>query len=125
MGDYMRRTGNRTITVNKAELIAKIEENREAHKVAYDKAERAYKIEALKQLKQLTKEVKEGSTTIRLNLTTPVDNRENYDKIIGMFEWDVADEVELTQQEYNEYILDETEVSRHAAMSNAMYLDNL
>ena len=32
------------------------------------------------------------------------------------------EEVELTQQEFNEYILDETEAARHAFLSNSMYL---
>ena len=60
--------------------------------------------------------------TVRLSLTTPVDNRKNYDKIIDMFDWDVNEEVELEQSEFNEYIQDETEFARHALMSNSMYL---
>ena len=118
----MRQNGNRTIKVVKADLIKKIIENKEAHIEAYAKAEVAYKKEALKQLAELTDKVNKGDMTVRLNLTTPVDNRKNYDKITGMFEWDVEDEVELSQQEYNEYILDETEAARHALMSNSAYL---
>jgi len=122
MGNFMRQNGNRTIKVIKADLIKKINENKETHIKAYAKAEIAYKKEALKQLSELTEKVNNGDMKVRLNLTTPVDNRNNYDKIIGMFEWDVEDEVELSQQEYNEYILDETEAARHALMSNSAYL---
>jgi len=122
MGDFMRRNGTRTMKVVKADLIKKIVENKEAHIKAYAKAEIAYKKEALKQLAELTEKVNNGDMSIRLNLTTPVDNRKNYDKIIDMFEWDVNDEVELSQDEFNEYILDETEAARHAMLSNSMYL---
>lgn len=118
----MRRTGNRTIKVRKAELIAKIKENKATHEKAYAKAVIAYKKEALKQLADLTKKVKDGDMSVQLYLTTPVDNRKNYDKIIDMFNWEVEDVVELEQQEFNEYVQDETEFARHALLSNSMYL---
>lgn len=122
MGEMMRRTGSRTIKVNKANLIKQVKENKIAHEKAYAKAVIAYKKEALKQLAEVTKKVKEGDMSIRLNLTTPVDNRKSYDKIIDMFTWEVDEEVELEQKEFNEYIQDETESARHAMFSNQMYL---
>lgn len=39
-----------------------------------------------------------------------------------MFNWEVETEVELEQQEFNEYVQDETEFARQASMSNSMYL---
>ncbi len=122
MGEYMRRNGSRTIKVKKADLIARIEENKATHIEAYAKAVEAYKKEALKQLADLTKRVENGDVNVKLNLTTPVDNRKNYDKIIDMFNWEVEDIVELEQAEFNEYVQDETEFARHAMMSNSMYL---
>jgi hypothetical protein len=122
MGEMMRRTGTRTVKVNKAKLIAKVKENKEAHIVAYAKAVEAYKKEALKQLAELTKRVEAGDTSIRLNLTTPIDNVKSYDKILDIFEWEIDEEVELEQKEFNEYVQDETESARHAMMSNSMYL---
>ena len=118
----MRRTGSRTIKVNKAELIKKIKENKAVHEKAYAKAVIAYKKEAIRQLAELTKKVKTGDLSIRLTLTTPVDNRKIYDKIIDMFAWDVNNEVDLEQTEFNEYVQDETEFARHATISNSMYL---
>lgn len=120
----MRMNGNRSMTVKKAELLKRIRENEKTHAAAYAKAVIIYKKEALKQLAELTKMAKSGNLTIKLNLTTPVDNRKNYKKIIDMFEMEIADEVVLSQDEYNEYVLDETEASRHALMSNSMYMAN-
>ena len=82
----MRQNGNGTIKVDKVDLIAKIEENRENHIKSYTKAVKAYKKEALKQLKELTANVKSGDIKVSLDLTTPIDNKENYDKIIEMFD---------------------------------------
>ncbi len=122
MGNYMRMNGSRQITVNKAKLIAKIKENKEAHIKAYAKAVIAYKREALAQLADLTKKAKTGDMKLYLNLTTPIDNKEAYDAIIDMFNWDVAEEVTLEQNEFNEYVQDQTQFARDAQMSNAVYL---
>jgi len=118
----MRRLGNRTIKVNKTKLIEKIKENKVAHIAAYEKAVVAYKEEALKQLLQLTEKANNGELRLQLTLTTPINNSENYDKIIDMFEWEVEPIVELEQQEFNEYVQDETEFAKIAKISNSMYL---
>lgn len=118
----MRRTGNRTIKVNKAQLIAKIRENQTNHVKAYEKAVVAYKEEALRQLEALTKKVNDGGLNIRLDLVSPINNKDNYDKIVDMFEWEVDDVVELEQDEFNEYVQDETQFAIQAKMSNSAYL---
>jgi len=122
MAELMRRTGSRTVKVNKAKLIEKIKENKEAHIIAYAKAIEAYKKEALKQLSELTIKAENGETNLWLSLTTPIDNAKSYDKILDIFEWELDDVVELEQREFNEYILDETESARQAMVSNSMYL---
>lgn len=118
----MRTNGNRQILIKKEKLIEQIKKNKEAHIKAYAKAVTAYKKEALKQLAEQTKLAKEGKLKIHLNLISPVSLSEHYDDLVEMFEVDVREEVELTQQEYNEYYKDKTEVTRHALMSNQMYL---
>jgi hypothetical protein len=119
--ERMRRTGSRTISVNKAKLIEQIKKNKENHIVEYDKAVIAYKEEALKQLNEQIKKVEEGSLNAKLNLITPINNAVNYDKIIEMFEWEVNEVVELEQNEFNEYVQDETEFAVQAKFSNTMY----
>lgn len=120
--NLMRRTGNRTIKVDKNKLIEKIKENKKAHIEAYEKALVAYKAEALKQLSSLIKRAEEGDTKLSLHLTTPINNADNYDKIVEMFEWEIEDFVELEQQEFNEYVQDETDFALRARASNTAYL---
>lgn len=118
----MRRTGNRTIKVNKVKLMDKIKENKANHIVEYDKAVIAYGKEAHRQLEKQLVAVKKGSLNARLSLITPVDNRENYDKILAMFEWEEDTIVELEQTEFNEYVQDETHFAMQAKVSNMSYL---
>ena len=81
----MMRTGSRTVHINKAKLIGKIRENKANHIVEYDKAVIAYKQEALKQLAKLNRDVENGEMEIMIDLVTPVNACDNYDKIIEMF----------------------------------------
>ena len=120
----MRHLSSRTIKVNKKDLIDKIKENKEIHIFEYNKAVIAYKQEALSQLKSLIENANNGDLELNLKLITPVDNSENYDKVIEMFEWEVSDEVELSQSEFNEYVQDETDFSITAKFSNSAYLKN-
>ena len=117
----MRHRGNRETKVDKANLIAKIRENKENHIVEYDKAIIAYKEEALKQLNAQIKRVEEGALDAKLDLIIPINNAESYDKIIEMFEWEVEDQVVLEQDEFNEYVQDETEFAMQAKFSNTFY----
>jgi len=121
----MRHTGNRTIKVEKAKLIQQIKDNKERHIKEFENAVVAYKEEALKQLKAEIEKVEGGSLDAKLNLITPVNNAENYDKIIEMFEWEVESEVELSQEEFNEYVQDETQFARDAKFSNTFYSSSL
>lgn len=117
----MRHLGNRTITVVKSDLIAKIKENKENHINEYNRAVILYKEEALRQLENLKLLVSRGELGIKLNLVTPVNNSDNYDRIIEMFEWEVKDTVDLTQNEFLEYVQDETDFAIAAKLSNSTY----
>ena len=119
----MMKYGNRKINVKKDELIAKIKENKEKHIEEFKKAVVAYKEEAEKQLmKEMARLNTDGALDIKLDLITPVNNADNYDKILQMFEREVAEVVELQQDEFKEYVQDEFDFAVTARMSNSAYL---
>lgn len=105
----MQRFGNRTIRINKKELIERIEYNKNVHIQDYEQAVVDYKIEATKQLTEQLQQVAEGSTNVRLVLKSPVNLVDRYNKIIEIFKWEQDDVVTITQDEFNDYILDEAE----------------
>ena len=118
----MHNHHNREVSIEKSKLIEKIKENRDIHIKEYDEAVIAYKKEADIQLKKLTKNLKDGVLTLRLNLVTPVNRSSEYDKVIEMFEWEIADIVKLTQREFNEYIHDDTSDAIQTKALNSTYL---
>ena len=97
---------NRTINLNKKDLIQKLRENKKAHIKDYNEAVIAYKLEVAEQLKQLTKDLKNGSMDFKLNLVKPVNREQRFDETIQMFEWETKEIVELLQGEFNDYVLD-------------------
>ena len=116
-----RRNGNRTITVTKSQLIEQLKANKANHIKEYKEAVIAYKEEALLQLASQIKKVEEGSLQAALSLVTPINNAVEYDKVIQMFEWEINDNVELEQSEFNEFVLDEFDFARDAKFANTMY----
>lgn len=98
----------RMIKVNKQKLIEQIIANKNNHSAEYEKAVIAYRAEAKKQLEKQLVDLEGGSLTINVKLISPVNKTGEYDKILSMFDWEEEDIVELSQGEFNEYILDES-----------------
>jgi hypothetical protein len=122
----MRMDSNsRKITVKKSELIDKINNNKMKHKLQYNIAVNAYKLEAAKQLAKLAQKLKDGHLDLTLRLTSPVNQEDEYDKILEMFKMEIKNEVELSQGEFNEYVLDETNFAKTARLSNATYISKM
>jgi hypothetical protein len=68
-----------------------------------------YYDEAKKVLKDLLKNcnAKNPLELVKLNLLDiPVSYKTEYDTAIQMLEWDTSDEVELTRQEFTQYVMD-------------------
>ena len=114
--------GNREIKIEKSKLIEQIKTNKEVHIKEYKEAVTAYKTEVLKQLSELKSKIESNDLEIRLDLTKPINNSENYDKTIEMFNWEVEDLVILSQGEFKEYVQDDNDFSRSAKFSNSMYV---
>jgi hypothetical protein len=117
----MQYNHNRTVKIKKNDLIQAIKKNRETHIEDFNRAVEAYKIEAIKQLKNGIREAKNGSLKVSLNLVTPIDRSAEYDKIIKIFEWEIANEVELTQKEFLEYVEDDNDYAKQALFCNSTY----
>lgn len=112
---------NRTVRVQKRELIDKIKLNQKKHVEEFNKAVESYKLEALEQLANMKAKIDKGEMGIRLDLVVPINRTVEYDKVIEMFNWDVNTVVELTQSEFNEYVHDDNDSARQASLSNSFY----
>lgn len=118
---------HRTIKMKKAELIRILKENKAKHIKEYILAVEAFKKKALIELTKATKKIKRGSLQLNVGLVTPIKRVEYFDNVIGMFKNDEgilessAVIVNLTESEYNEYVLDKGGEAIRAMTSNSMY----
>jgi hypothetical protein len=117
----MRHNSDRTITVEKAKLIKQIKDNKAKHLVDYEEAVIAYRKKAQEAIDKQQQDLIDGKFTIGISLVAPVNKSEEYDKLVTQFDWEVNDKVELSQSEFNEYVLDETHFAVQARLMNSSY----
>lgn len=115
----------RKVTVNRKDLLVKLEANRIKHTADYNDAVEEYRKTALldiqakkdvisKQLDELASKVKDSKEpedlSIKENLyfdvKPPVSHERDYAEIIEMFKWSVDDNIELDSAEFSQYVLD-------------------
>lgn len=118
----------RKITVNKVELLKKLEENRVKHIENYKQAVVEYKSACLadledkknvvvKALDSLKKKIEASNKPVNMNvdenlyfdLQPPVSHEKEYDEIIEVFRMEVNDNVELDSIEFHQYVSDNWE----------------
>jgi len=134
-----------TVRVGRIELLSKIRDNRKIHLDEYEASVVIYKDAVLKWLGEVETEAAEHvllvtnlephevltndalDTQFYCPATEPFNKLRDYDRVIGMLEMCVDDTIELTVQEYNNYILDEWVWKNSfvtGSLSNTVYLAN-
>lgn len=90
------------IRVKKSHLLLALQENRDEHREEFAKAQTRYRERVIEALDTNLASAKAGRKIITyIRLPVPEDHTEDYDAAIEALEWEVADEVELDQREFN------------------------
>ena len=110
------------VTVKKTELLEKLKANLVLHKQEFDDTHRGY----LKQAQEaydaaLTLLIEEDKVTQYFDLDAPTSHAEEYKRAIAMLEMDIDEEVELTEGEFDRYVLDNWRWKNDFKMSNTKY----
>jgi hypothetical protein len=98
-----------SISCDKTRLMETLKENREKHRKIYAKASEGYIKNAGKWLKRKQDELnKKPDVDINLNfgISKPYHHLEEYDTAIGMLEWNLDTNVNLTKQQFENFVLD-------------------
>lgn len=114
------------ITVNKADLIAKLRTNRDEHKAIYDEAVSVYKErfirEAEKFLMESLEYAKRGEPFKQMVwLPVPEEHTADFDRALEMLEWEVDDEVELSEYEFSQLVQNEWGWAKNFASNTTSY----
>ncbi|HDY87689.1 MAG TPA: hypothetical protein ENH82_06160 [bacterium] len=112
-----------TVKVEKDRLLKKLIVNRDSHRAEFLKAQKGFREEVIEQLDEALQDARNGK---RINtcfkLPAPVDQTSDYDTAIEMLDWVVDDEIELTQQAFRQYILDDWHWKTDWTVSNSAYM---
>jgi hypothetical protein len=112
------------VKVKKEQLLEKLTVNRESHKANFIKAQKGFRQEVIEQLDKALQDARLGrNINTSFRLPAPKDQTEDYDTAIEMLNWAVGNEVELTQQEFRQYIFDDWSWSQNWLLSNTSYMN--
>jgi hypothetical protein len=110
------------ITVKKADLLAIMRTNREAHHAIVVEAQRGFRAKVIDRLDEMLRVASKGEKIdLHIGLVMPEDHTNDYDTVIGMLELEVDDEVVLTTYEYRQWVQDNWGWTQTFYGSNSTY----
>lgn len=116
----MERDDVKPIPVNKAKLRGIIQQNRDRHGTVFADALRGFQAERMKLLEAEIERARKGlAQNVYVSLQCPVDHTPDYDRVLGMLELSEGDTIELSEQDYSQYVEDNWSWKQQWSTSNA------
>ena len=112
-----------SVKVGREELLKTLKTNRDNHRKIFEEALEGYREEAIKELEGAIADAKSGKK-IRRNLTLvePMDQTKDYDRVIRMLEMSKDAIIEISEQDFACYVLDDWRWKDQFTASNTRYL---
>lgn len=111
-----------TVKVNKTDLLAKLREQRTAHKAEYDEAMVNYRVKAVEELRARLAKIEAGEKVdLAFTLLKPLEYLDSFDEAIAMLEWEQDDTIELDQQDFKRFVLNKWEWQRQFMAATSAY----
>jgi hypothetical protein len=105
-----------------AELRTKIQANRDRHRKIFLEAQDGYRNAMIRELDKRLKEAQSGKKIARVAFfTEPEDHTRDYDRILKMLEMCSESHVELNEDEFGQYVMDDWQWKRQFLLSNSAY----
>ena len=115
-----------SIKVSKADLLAVLTSNREKHKAVFLEAQESYRKLAIEELDKALAEARSGRKILRfLTLVEPQDQSKDYDRVIRMMDMSVDDHINLSEREFQQYVMDEWQWKAAFTAANIGYSKTL
>jgi hypothetical protein len=110
------------IKTNKFTLLEVLKKNREEHRKIFLEACEGYREQAVIELEHMLDEAKKGKKICRsVSLIEPMDQTKDYDRAIKMLEMEMRTEVELTEVEFAQYVMDDWRWKDQFTITNSVY----
>lgn len=118
-----KRRRMKNVTVSKHDLVAILKKNRSTHRSAFEKAFRGYCDECIKVLEENLEALRRGEPRVVVfNERAPEDHTSDYDRVLAMLDMSVDSNVQLSNEEFANYVQDDWDWKRVWGMINTKYL---
>lgn len=112
-------------TMDKQKLLAILRTNRETHLSDFEQAWKGFIVTVIEDTEKLLQTAKEGGSPPndrwQLSWSKPESHVSDYDRAIGMVEHNVSDTLDLGDQDFSQFVLDEWQWKMHFAATTEMY----
>jgi hypothetical protein len=112
----------RSVKIKTNELLAVLKKNRQTHEVDYNESMKGYREAVVHEIESALKKAKNGQDVHNfIRAVRPTSYLKSYDTIIRMIEMSSEDTVELTMQEFSQYVEDEWQWKEAFAATRMVY----
>lgn len=112
----------KTVTVAKDKLQNVLKANRFEHRHNFEEAQKGYRAKAIEVLDKALQDAREGrKIRTYIELEAPIDQTKDYDRAIQMLEMSVDENIQLSEQEFAEYVLDDWSWKHQFTATHALY----
>lgn len=115
------------ITVNKNELLDKLQNNLEEHRTGVEKAQVNYRRKVLDELERRLLDAKDGKpldVSVFARMPVPRSYAAEYEQAIEELAWHTGEEIELSSRDFRRYVLDQWEWQGQFIASNSAYMND-
>jgi len=113
------------IKVQRKTLLDAVRKNRETHRTTFLEAQAGFREQVVSQLDRMLKDARRGlKYSLYVGLPEPKDMTNEYDCVIAMLEMSVDEHIEITNQEFSQYVLDQWAWKAGWETSTANYTSN-
>jgi hypothetical protein len=112
----------RSTHMDRMRLIGILKENRGKHRDLFLKAQEGFRARAIEELDKMLECARKGDKVrLHVGLDAPEDHTDDYDRVIGMLEMSVDDNVEVDANSYECFVRDKWAWSLSAMAKNSRY----
>ena len=113
----------RNVTVDRGDFLVEIITNREAHREVFEEALEGYHNRLKAELERRVRDLKAGRRIDQyIGLPEPQDHTADYDRVITMAEMSIDDTIQLSEDEFAMYVMDQWRWKQDFAESTLCYL---
>jgi hypothetical protein len=123
-------TAIKTITVEKSRLVETLKSNLETHRREYGEAVEGFYDAQNKAIRKLNEETANGRGNVKKihaayiefkNLDKPQNHAADYERAIGLMDWEVDEKIQLSVNDWECYVQDNWNWKRSFKMSHESY----